>query len=49
MALLKVGEPAPDFELPAVTRERKHKFRLSDFRGSKHLVLAFYAVDFSPA
>ncbi len=49
MAALNVGEMAPDFELPAVTRDRKQKFRLSDLRGSKHVVLAFYAVDFSPA
>ncbi len=48
MAPLKNGDPAPDFELPAVTRERKHKFTLSDYRGSKHVVLAFYALDFSP-
>ncbi len=49
MAALQVGDLAPDFELPAVTRDRKHKFRLSDLRGQKHVVLAFYAVDFSPA
>jgi peroxiredoxin len=46
---LNVGEIAPDFELPAVLRERKQKFRLSDYRGQKHVVLAFYALDFSPA
>ena len=49
MAALKVGDPAPDFEVPAVTGERKHPFKLSDYRGQKHVVLAFYAVDFSPA
>jgi peroxiredoxin len=46
---LNVGHLAPDFELPAVLRERKQKFRLSDYRGRKHVVLAFYALDFSPA
>jgi len=46
---LKVGDIAPDFELTAVIRDRKQKFRLSDYRGSKHVVLAFYALDFSPA
>jgi peroxiredoxin len=46
---LKVGDTAPDFELPAVIRDRKQKFKLSDYRGKKHVVLAFYAVDFSPA
>ncbi len=46
---LNVGDTAPDFELSAVLRDRKQKFRLSDCRGKKHVVLAFYAVDFSPA
>jgi peroxiredoxin len=46
---LKVGDIAPDFELPGVLRDRKQKFRLSDYRGRRHVVLAFYAVDFSPA
>jgi peroxiredoxin len=49
MAALKIGETAPDFELPAVTGDQKHKFKLSDYHGRKHVVLAFYAVDFSPA
>ena len=46
---LNIGDTAPEFELQAVVRDRKQKFRLSDYRGSKHVVLAFYAVDFSPA
>lgn len=46
---MNIGDIAPDFELQAVIRDRKQKFRLSDYRGSKHVVLAFYAVDFSPA
>ncbi len=49
MAALKVGDVAPDFELQAVTGDRKHKFKLSDYRGKKHVILAFYALDFSPA
>jgi peroxiredoxin len=49
MAALKIGELAPDFELPGVLRDRKRKFSLGDYRGSKHVVLAFYALDFSPA
>ena len=46
---LKVGEAAPDFELNGVVGERKDKFRLSEYRGKKNIVLAFYAADFSPA
>ncbi len=46
---LHLGDVAPDFELSAVTRDRKHKFKLSEYHDRKHVVLAFYAVDFSPA
>ncbi|MDZ7337923.1 MAG: peroxiredoxin [candidate division KSB1 bacterium] len=35
----KVGEQAPDFELPAVGDK---KIRLSDFRGKKNVVLSFH-------
>jgi len=47
-AVLEVGGAAPDFELPAVTGDRRHKVRLSDFRGKKHVVLAFYPLDWTP-
>ena len=48
MAALKAGDTAPDFELPGVTGKQKHKFKLSDFRGKKNIVLAFYPLDWSP-
>ena len=48
MTPLKAGDMAPDFELAAVTGERRHRFKLSDFRGQKHVVLAFYPLDWSP-
>ena len=35
----KVGEQAPDFELPAVGDE---KIRLGDYRGKKKIVLSFH-------
>ena len=44
MARIKVGEPAPDFELRG-TGDRA--FRLGDYRG-RWLVLAFYPGDFTP-
>jgi peroxiredoxin len=43
---LKVGDPAPDFELPG--HRNKEKFRLSDLRGKKNVVIAFYALDWTP-
>jgi peroxiredoxin Q/BCP len=41
---LKVGDPAPDFEL---MDQDKNKVKLSDLRGRK-IVLLFYPMDFSP-
>lgn len=43
MAKLKVGDPAPDFELPGTGGKT---YRLADYRGRK-LVLAFYPGDFT--
>ena len=44
MARIKVGEPAPDFELRGTGNRT---FRLGDYRG-RWLVLAFYPGDFTP-
>jgi len=41
---LKVGNRAPDFEL---TDTEGQKVRLSDFRGKKNVVLAFYVLAFT--
>jgi peroxiredoxin len=45
---LNVGDQAPDFEVPAVTGDKKDKFKLSDLRGKKNVVLAFYPLDWTP-
>lgn len=45
---LQVGDVAPDFELAAVTGTERHTFKLSSLRGKQHVVLAFYALDWSP-
>jgi peroxiredoxin len=42
---LQVGDDAPDFELPA---SGSHLIKLSDFRGKKNVLLAFYPFAFSP-
>jgi len=44
MSTVNVGDPAPDFELDSTTGE---KVRLSDFRGKKNVLLAFYPLDFT--
>jgi peroxiredoxin Q/BCP len=41
---LKVGDRAPDFEL---TDTEGQKVRLSDFKGKKNVVLAFYVLAFT--
>jgi peroxiredoxin len=44
-ATLKVGDVAPDFSLPATTTD---PLALSDYRGKKNVVVAFYGMDFTP-
>ena len=44
-ASLSIGDVAPDFSLPATTKE---KLSLSDYKGQKNVVLAFYGMDFTP-
>ena len=49
---LKVGDRAPDFTLPstAVGADGKTlRFKLSDFKGKKNVVLAFYVLAFTGA
>ena len=40
----EVGQPAPDFSLPAHTGD---KLSLSQYKGDKHVVLSFYLFDFT--
>jgi len=42
---VRVGEPAPDFTLPAITGER---ITLSRFKGSKNVVLSFVPAAWTP-
>jgi peroxiredoxin (alkyl hydroperoxide reductase subunit C) len=42
---LPVGVPAPDFSLQGTS---DNPIQLGDYRGRKHVVLAFYPFDFSP-
>ena len=47
---LKVGDVAPDFTLPSTivgADKRSVKYKLSDFRGKKNVVLAFYVFAFT--
>ena len=42
---LKVGDPAPHFELQG--HRGDEKFKLSDSRGKKNVVLVFYPLDWT--
>jgi hypothetical protein len=47
---LKVGQAAPDFTLPSSISGpdgRKTRYKLSDFKGKKNVVLAFYVFAFT--
>lgn len=43
---LKVGDTAPDFELAG--HRGGEKFKLSDMRGKKNVVMVFYPLDWTP-
>lgn len=43
----EVGEMAPDFELASHLHKDK-KVKLSDFRGKRNVVLAFYPLAWTP-
>ena len=43
----KVGDMAPDFELKSHL-EKDKKVNLSDFRGKKNVVIAFYPLAWTP-
>ena len=45
---LKVGDMAPDFDLPAVEGEQRIRVRLSDYRGKKHVVVSFHPLNWTP-
>ncbi len=44
---LNIGDTAPDFKLSANTGATQGEFQLSAHRG-KNVVIAFYALDFTP-
>jgi len=45
--ILRVGDSAPDFELAAVTGERRQTVRLSEYRG-QNVVVTFHPLDWTP-
>jgi len=45
---LKVGDVAPDFDLPAIEDGRQARVRLSDFRGRNNVVVTFHPLNWTP-
>lgn len=48
MPNLTIGTPAPDFHVPAVTRDGETMLSLADARGKQSVVLYFYPKDDTP-
>lgn len=48
MPVVQVGDVAPDFDIPALIGGVKKRFRLSDERGKRQIVLAFYPSNWEP-
>ena len=46
--VLKVGDPAPDFELSAIAGERRVMVRSRDYFGRQNLVVTFHPLDWTP-
>lgn len=42
---IQIGEEAPDFKLPSTDRQ---DIALSDYRGKKNILIAFFPIAFTP-
>ncbi len=47
MPVPKVGEVAPEIDLPCCIGDRRDRFVLSSYRGKKNVVLVFYVLDWT--
>jgi peroxiredoxin len=45
---LKIGDPAPDFELPAIAGKERITFRARDYLGKQNLLVTFHPLDWTP-
>lgn len=48
MTEIAIGQSAPDFTLPALTKEGERNISLAEFRGNLNVVLYFYPKDDTP-
>jgi len=47
-AMLKVGDVAPEFELPALAGEARITIRSQDYLGRQNLIVTFHPLDWTP-
>ena len=45
---LKPGDPAPEFELPAVAGDHTLTIRSREYLGKQNLVVSFHPLDWTP-
>ena len=45
---LKIGDPAPEFDLRAIAGEEEIRVRSRDFLGKKNLLVTFHPLDWTP-
>ena len=45
---VKAGDPAPEFELPAIAGEEQIMVRSHDYLGKQNLVVTFHPLDWTP-
>ena len=45
---LRPGDPAPEFELPAVAGESRITIHSRDYLGKQNLVVTFHPLDWTP-
>jgi len=48
LSMLKLGDPAPDFELPALAGGERITIRSRDYLGRENLVVTFHPLDWTP-
>jgi len=46
--MLKVGDVAPEFELPALAGEARITIRSQDYLGRQNLIVTFHPLDWTP-
>jgi peroxiredoxin len=46
--MLRIGDPAPEFDLPAVIGEKEVRIRSRDYLGKRNLIVTFHPLDWTP-